>query len=718
MGIWIDGFLEEPEPEPTPTQRSVALQDNPTYLQFLPEDPLGVADPTILPTPGMGIGWGWTPEDFQDFTQGMFQDLWGQEGAGSNESQQTTLTHIFEPTPLPPIGLEFPTGLLPPFDLEAIQGPLVNLAASGKRTATGVDVKIPKAVGALASSLTSVFSRIALDLDEGLGAEVELAPGAMGDLNSLLQGYAQTQERHAASREEREAQLQVNLQGQAQEDLEGSLQAGLVGAINPLVQRTNQAVEGRITDLQTEGSSALASLGGLGDLLMGPANLSFDCPPYQPGEDPTGHALGLIRQAFVSGLQAHTIATLVEMVPWVKHLGVNQLAGYVGELADFRRVLNHSYDVYLQQTLAFPIRYHVNLSCRPLIPPLGTVQFMQRKRGIPADQARRWYGMHGLADSIIDQLMAFNWSDPSPFLLRRMSEIGIVTEDPTGDLLAYVQEFGIEVDTRGFWWLYAKNLLAGYDWTDARIIANSMLLSILGPARTQLKTGVRRRVRLGWAGAGWVTDQLDPWNVRADEIELLMQAEEVDFVTDILEDQVRIYRDLRRSGQIDEQEQRTGLLSMGLDTRRVEAEAIRDGLHVKAPRRPQPIRREDPAVTRLRNTYLQGFRDQFRDREIGHDAYYDAAVGVGLTREQARATVFTESARRMKPPRFEDPYFLQGLTRADLETFVSPWGKQFAEGTIDESTFFTYLIGAGLPDEVARWLVDKAALSRFLEGRP
>lgn len=426
----------------------------------------------------------------------------------------------------------------------------------------------------------------------------------------------------------------------------------------------------------------------------------------------------LFSMAFAFGTGAHFTAALLDAIPFVDALGLQQLAGFISEMGSFQEISRSTHGVLINQALAWPMRYYVNREYRPLIPPTGEIYMMGRKRGITYEKFCEAMALQGLSDWWIDTIYHFFWTDPSPFWISRICESGIPDWHPDEWWSRWADTYMPGWREDPYKWVRAKLLLAGYEAADVDSMIEGIRMRLLDSPTTQLKTSVRGMIRDGWWWRGEPEALLRPRGVRQDEIELMYAAEQLDYQHGVLEKWVDIYTEQRRKGEFTEEDHRLALASLGMHPIRLEQEVLMETVRLlpkpTAPAAPKP----SPEEAKILSDYTQAYIELYRVRAIDLWQVYVYLLTLGYTEARAKATAFLEGTRRIKLPKLDDPYFLADLWREVMELGGQRLHDHFRAGRITEAQYLAFLIGMGWPIEIAQYIVDLDVLQLFMEEVP
>lgn len=390
----------------------------------------------------------------------------------------------------------------------------------------------------------------------------------------------------------------------------------------------------------------------------------------------------LYAMSIAAGSVAMTLSTALNLIPTTNWVGMSQFSAFIAEAAGFEPITRATYGVLLNECLSYPLRYHWNMQLRPKIPTEGEIFIMGRKRGLSRAEFSHAMAMTGLPDWWIDKTYQFFWTDPSPMWLLRMSEVSKPDIQPSGLFLPWLEEWMPNWRSDPWAWYRMKILLAGFEDTDVPAFIHAFQRRLVGTAVTQYKTSVRAMVRNGYWGRDQVREALTPVGTRQEEVELLVVAEELDYLKAYLDDQVLYYQESYRKGQLSDQDLSLALSTIIVQPARVAQIVAREQVRVLT--KPPAIApaKEDPLVTKLRNQAVDSWIKRFRNWEISSEDLELGLVIVLEDRERADALVEVELTRYREPLKVPAPPPEDPILAATRRSSIASWVDLFRKGEI------------------------------------
>jgi hypothetical protein len=390
----------------------------------------------------------------------------------------------------------------------------------------------------------------------------------------------------------------------------------------------------------------------------------------------------LYSMALAAGTAAMTLSTALNLIPTTNWVGMSQFSAFIAEAAGFEPITRATYGVLLNDCLSFPLRYHWNAQLRPKIPTEGEIFIMGRKRGLSRGEFSHAMAMTGLPDWWIDKTYQFFWTDPSPMWLLRMSEVSKPDIQPSELFLPWLEEWMPNWRSDPWAWYRMKILLAGFEDTDVPAFINAFQRRLVGTATTQYKTSVRAMVRAGFWGRDQVREALTPVGGRQEEVELLLAAEELDYMKEYLQGEVLYYQESYRKGQVSDQDLSLALSTIIVRPERVSQIVARE--RVRALTKPKAISppKEDPLVTKLRNQAVDSWLKRFRSWEISSE---DLRLGLTIVlddRSRAASLVEVELTRYRPLPEEPLPPEEDPILASTRRSTIASWVDLFRKGQL------------------------------------
>jgi hypothetical protein len=394
----------------------------------------------------------------------------------------------------------------------------------------------------------------------------------------------------------------------------------------------------------------------------------------------------LYAMSLAAGTVAMTLSTALNLIPTTNWVGMSQFSAFIAEAAGFEPITKATYGVLLNECLSYPLRYHWNAQLRPKIPTEGEIFVMGRKRGLTREEFSRAMAMSGLPDEWIDRTYRFFWTDPSPMWLLRMSEVSKPEIQPSELFLPWLEQWMPNWREDPWAWYRMKILLAGFEDTDVPAFINAFQRRLVSTATTQYKTSVRAMVRAGFWGRDQVREALTPVGGRQEEVELLLAAEELDYMKEYLQGEVLYYQEAYRKGQLSGQDLSLALSTIIVRPERVSQIVARE--KVRAITKPKAVApaKEDPLVTKLRNQAVDSWLKRFRNWQISSE---DLQLGLTIVlddRDRAASLVEVERTRYRVPPEEPLPPAEDPVIASTRRSTIASWVDLFRKGqlTADE----------------------------------
>jgi len=390
----------------------------------------------------------------------------------------------------------------------------------------------------------------------------------------------------------------------------------------------------------------------------------------------------LYAMSIAAGTAAMTLSTALNLIPTTNWVGMSQFSAFIAQAAGFEPITRATYGVLINDCLSFPLRYLWNMQLRPKIPTEGEIFVMGRKRGLTRAEFSHAMAMTGLPDEWIDRTYRFFWTDPSPMWLLRMSEVSKPEIEPSDLFLPWLEQWMPNWRSDPWAWYRMKILLAGFEDTDVPAFINAFQRRLVATATTQYKTSVRAMVRAGFWGRDQVREALTPVGGRQEEVELLLAAEELDYMKEYLQGEVLYYQEAYRKGQVSDQDLSLALSTIIVRPERVSQIVARE--RVRALTKPKPISppKEDPLVTKLRNQAVDSWLKRFRSWEISSE---DLQLGLTIVlddRDRAASLVEVERTRYRVPPEEPLPPAEDPILASTRRSTIASWVTLFREGQL------------------------------------
>lgn len=344
----------------------------------------------------------------------------------------------------------------------------------------------------------------------------------------------------------------------------------LAGSVLLFDTPVRQALEHLVTDIFTK-------------------QFSLDKFPSPASEDTaTEAAAARLLQAVGFGLTAQGIAYTAEAMTPLKQMGFNQLAGFIGDVAGFKRIADGLMGTIEQAAIYAPLRWRANRQFRPTLPGVGDLEMMYAKKEIPGDAPEGELGLSealtkmGYSEEWIKVYKEYLWMDPrlgevirigqffSPALVPSLAR-------PSSAIAEWMRRANIpsqyiESSDWYFAWRAAKG---GYAPDDVAIIAETAKRATCRREQTLFLDAITRLARDGFITRDTLADYtLEAWAF-SNPIEARLRATDLQTEYRILSDTRSVVLMSMARGLVTRDEAREKLTSLGLDSTRVELEILK-----------------------------------------------------------------------------------------------------------------------------------------------
>ena len=418
--------------------------------------------------------------------------------------------------------------------------------------------------------------------------------------------------------------------------------------------------------------------------------------PVTPG-DAFPLAKKFIEEAFKNGLRARIISILLEKAgDQVKNLGVQQIAGLVGDLSGFSQLSESIHGTQLKAAVARPVEYQINAQTRTrLLSPGETIE-SAIERKISLDEQREILRFHGYTEHHIDIIQKTMWQDP------RLREIILLASDSSVD----------EDDIRH--WL----LEAGYDDTDIDRFTPIVIQQSNRGHRQALTSEIMINLGEGFLDDEDAEEQFDRLRYTEEAKRLLLDTGRLKFRREVIQAHISELDQMFQLEQIKEPEYRLAL--EGLGVRKQKIDAIVGKAFSKFIGR---VSREEDAqvdkdVRALQSASLAALKAQFQAGLIPAGAFEANLVALGFLPQIAREIVALEQIKLLTKAagevQDEADRLRDEIRRARIAAFV----ELFQDGFIDEGQLRANLVALGLAPELADALVFREVAKKVELPKP
>jgi len=391
-----------------------------------------------------------------------------------------------------------------------------------------------------------------------------------------------------------------------------------------------------------------------------------------------------IEDAFKNGLRARIISILLEKAgDQVKNLGVQQIAGLVGDLSGFSQLSEAIHGTQLKAAVARPVEYQINAQTRTrLLSPGETIE-SAIERKISLDEQREILRFHGYTEHHIDIIQKTMWQDP------RLREIILLASDSSVD----------EDDIRH--WL----LEAGYDDTDIDRFTPIVIQQSNRGHRQALTSEIMINLGEGFLDDEDAEAQFDRLRYTEEAKRLLLDTGRLKFRREVIQAHITELEQMFQLEQIKEPEFRLAL--EGLGVRKQKVDAIVGKAFSKFIGR---VSREEDAqvdkdVRALQGASLAALKAQFQAGLIPAGAFEANLVAIGFLPQIAREIVALEQIKLLTKAagevEDEADRLREEIRRARMAAFIDLFRDRF----IDGDALRRNLLALGLAPELADAIV-------------
>jgi len=275
--------------------------------------------------------------------------------------------------------------------------------------------------------------------------------------------------------------------------------------------------------------------------------------PIRPEQAPQ---LGGVFFAFATGtgMAAHGIAQAVQVIPILRGVPLQYLAGFLGEMAGWGRITGATLGVLTAYAVGTPFRYYVNSVVRPWLPEKREIMELYSRGRISTKEWRRLMSYYGLADDYLDILDELKNTPLSAFLLPRMAAAGALT----------IPEAAEEAKRRGY---SEKTQQAIIRWVEMEKYGETR------PIASGAAIGLYKE---GWIGVEKFSEYMKGLGCPDTLLPKYRFAAYLSFIYDYLTDLLSAAKEAYRKGIISDQEFMDILIGRGMDKERAKIHLYRE----------------------------------------------------------------------------------------------------------------------------------------------
>jgi len=275
--------------------------------------------------------------------------------------------------------------------------------------------------------------------------------------------------------------------------------------------------------------------------------------PIYPEQAPQ---IGATFYAFATGtgMAAHGLSQAAQVIPFLRGVPLQYLAGFLGELAGWGRITGATLGVLTAYAVGTPFRYYVNSVIRPWLPEKREIMELYSRGRISTKEWRRLMSYYGLGDNYLDILDELKNTPLSAFLLPRMATAGALT----------IPEAAEEAKRRGY---SEKTQAAIIRWVE---------MEKYGETRPIASTAAIGLYREGWIGAEKFNEYMKGLGCPDTLLPKYRFAAHLSFIFDYLTDLLSAAKEAYRKGIISDQEFTDILIARGMDQERAKIHLYRE----------------------------------------------------------------------------------------------------------------------------------------------
>ncbi len=405
--------------------------------------------------------------------------------------------------------------------------------------------------------------------------------------------------------------------------------------------------------------------------------------------------------AMTNGLKARLIGVLCEKGgDQVKNLGIQQVAGLMGELGGFSQLAEAVWGTALKAGIGRPAEYQVNAITRSRHLAERDLADAATQRKMSLTEQAEILAFHGYDDRGIAFIQAHQWRR------ARLREIVMLASD------ASVQED----DVRN--WLEE----GGYDDLDVNRFTPIVMEQSLRGQRQAWQSEVMANMREGYIDDEEGEAHLRRLRMNDEGVQLLLDTGRLGARRDMINESLRTFETAFTNDQMTEEEFTLALEGIGINKAKV---AIIVGRNVS--KRIGRVTKEEEAMTskqvrEFQSASLAALKAQFQAQLIGAEAFASNLVALGFLPSVAREIVTLEQlhllAKIQGTQAAEADKLRDEIRRDRIATFI----EFFQDGFINDEQLLADLVQLGLDFELAQAIAfrekaKKAALPKPAPAR-
>lgn len=302
-------------------------------------------------------------------------------------------------------------------------------------------------------------------------------------------------------------------------------------------------------------------------LQSGLATADFTAP--KDYDQAVANAAARLRQAISFGMTAQGIAYTAEAITPMKYLGFGQLAGFVGDMAGFKRIADGLMGTIEDAAIYQPLRWEANKRFRSRLPAESQLALMYQKRSLTREELRDYQERLGLPEQYIQRVPGFIFNDPNPGLLIRAFQLappGVTTPSP--DDLRIMEIAGIKREDPD-WYYKLKFAKSGLDDTDVEAFVPVVKMGLLRREQTLRYSQIERMSREGMITRERAEAEIRAAQVPTDMVQYRLAAMDLQREYEERAELRSVVLQAYGKGHLTESEASGALVDEGFDPRRV-----------------------------------------------------------------------------------------------------------------------------------------------------
>lgn len=287
------------------------------------------------------------------------------------------------------------------------------------------------------------------------------------------------------------------------------------------------------------------------------------------------NAAARLREAITFGTEAQSLAMVAELSNAAKYMGLSQVAGFLGELAGFKRVADSVMGTVEDAAIYQPLRYEANKRFRPRLPDMNLAREMFQKRAISEPELVDILERQGLPDYLVEDIPAFSFTDLRlAELIRVFGVAQALPPAPSAADQAIMGRAGIATKDPD-WYFKLKLAQAGYDPTDIHTLILPLKMGLLRRQQNTRYTQVARLYREGYITRDRAQAEIIEANMPAEVLDYHLASLDLEQENEVKEDVRQLVLALVARGRLDRARATKDLGALGMDGTRANIQVMR-----------------------------------------------------------------------------------------------------------------------------------------------